>query len=112
MPNGAKPAGNDGSRKPPGMATFVKVLSNTSILLLWKSVAYRKLLSATQTNPFGLNATPHPCLRFASVCAAGTAPSETSRVSAKLCIVVLTEPEPPPPPHATSIDKDAPPATV
>jgi hypothetical protein len=63
-------------------------------------------LSATQTTPFGLNAMPHAFFRFASVCGAGTAPSETSAVA--LNDWTLTDP----PPHATRVAKAAPPAMI
>jgi hypothetical protein len=70
-------------------------------------------LSATQTNPFGLKATPHPFFKFGSVCGAETAPLETSAVAVNdegEDVPELFELEPPPP-HDTSVAIAAPHAT-
>src|SRR5215471_15002383 len=53
MPNGAKPAGMSRSVKPPSVLTWVKVLSNTSMVPAKKFVAKRK-------TPFTLTAVARP----------------------------------------------------
>jgi hypothetical protein len=67
MPKGANPAGKVASVKPPEGVTRAKFLSSTTMRLLWKSAAYRKLAVPLLAMASPLKTAPPAALSYASL---------------------------------------------